>query len=312
MQREVPLTVTQTIQTTQTTSPAAGLGPDADCPAIAALNADLHAHSTASDGTLSPEKVVASAVGQGVELFSLTDHDTTSGIAEAREAARAKRLPFVCGVEVSTTFAGKTIHVVGLGIDPEDDALCRSLAAMRAGRVARARAMAEALAAAGHPDTLDEAVALAGMPERVSRTHFARVLARRGLGTDVRAVFQRYLAEGLPGYVKHAWAPLADGVGWIRAAGGVAVLAHPARYRFDPTREWALLEAFREAGGIAIEVCTSVHGPHEIAHYADLARRLSLEASRGSDFHGPGVAQLLPGDVAPLPRGLVPVWHRFV
>ncbi len=275
------------------------------------VNADLHAHSIYSDGTLTPRALVARAHGQGVQLFALTDHDEVSGIREAQEAATALGLRFVPGVEVSVTFAGHTVHIVGLDIDPTNEALLAGLAHTRSGRMRRAQAMADGLAAVGIADTLDGALKYAGNLDLVSRTHFARYLVERGVCSDTREVFGRFLVEGKPGYVPHQWAGLAEAVRWIRDAGGVPILAHPARYKLTSTELWALFEQFREAGGVAVEVSTSSHSADDRKRFAQMARDFGLEASRGSDFHGPGESNAELGSAAPLPRDLTPVWHRY-
>ena len=275
------------------------------------LNADLHAHSTVSDGTLAPGDLVARAHAKGVELFALTDHDEVRGVAAARDAARDLGLDFVPGVEISTTFAGHTIHVVGLGIDATHAGLVDGLQRVRAGRMQRAHDIAAGLAAVGIPGALEGALGYAANIDLVSRTHFARFLVARGVAQDTREVFANYLVAGKPGYVPHRWASLAEAVGWIRAAGGVAVLAHPGRYRVNDTEHWALLTTFREAGGSAIEIATSNHGADQIRRYAHLAREFGFAGSRGSDFHDPNEARVELGQVAAVPGDIVPVWHRL-
>jgi len=278
----------------------------------AALDADLHSHSTVSDGLLSPRDLVERAYGRGVELFALTDHDEVSGLAEAEATARAVGLRFVHGVEISVTWSATTVHVVGLGIDPDHGPLRHALAQVRSGRTERARQMAEGLAAAGIPDAYDGALRFVRNPELISRTHFARHLVESGICRDVREVFKRYLVVGKPGYVPHEWAQLPDAVAWIGAAGGVAVLAHPGRYRVGDMKLRELVHQFKDAGGVAIEVVTSNHTAEQARFFARMALELELEASRGSDFHGPGEAENVElGVVAPLPAGLTPVWHRF-
>jgi predicted metal-dependent phosphoesterase TrpH len=275
------------------------------------LNADLHAHSTVSDGTLAPGDLVARAHAQGVELFALTDHDEVRGVAAARAAANDLGLAFVPGVEVSTTFAGHTVHVVGLGIDETHAALVDGLQRVRSGRLQRARDMAEGLAAVGIPGAFAGALQYAGNIDLVSRTHFARFLVERGIASDTREVFGRFLVEGRPGYVPHRWATLSEAVGWIRAAGGTAVLAHPGRYKLTETEHWALLSTFKEAHGEAIEVATSNHTADQIRQYARLALEFGFVASRGSDFHGPGESHAELGRVAAIPCSVAPVWHRL-
>ena len=250
------------------------------------LNADLHAHSTISDGTLAPGDLVERAHAHGVELFALTDHDEIRGVAAARAAAHDLGLAFVAGVEVSTTFAGHTVHVVGLGIDESHPALVDGLQRVRSGRLQRARDIAAGLAAVGIAGAFEGALQYAGNVDLLSRTHFARFLVERGIASDTREVFGRFLVEGRPGYVPHRWATLSDAVGWIRAAGGTAVLAHPGRYKLTETEHWALLSTFKEAHGAAIEVATSNHTADQVREYARLAREFGLEASRGSGAAG--------------------------
>lgn len=278
-----------------------------------AVAADLHSHSSVSDGVLSPRDLVARAADRAVELFALTDHDEVSGLEEAATAARRLELRFVHGVEVSVTWGSTTVHVVGLGIDPDDRRLRRALAGVRSGRTARARQMAEGLAAAGIVDAYEGALRYVSNPELISRTHFARFLVDTGVCRDVRDVFKRYLVAGKPGYVPHEWAHLDEAVQWIRAAGGVAVLAHPGRYRVGDLKLHEMVKEFREAGGVALEVVTSNHSREQVRHFAAMAIEMELEASRGSDFHGPDEAENVElGLVAPLPPGLTPVWHRFL
>jgi len=275
------------------------------------LNADLHCHSTVSDGTLSPEQLAQRAKDRGVALWSLTDHDEIAGQHRAAAAARAAGLDYLCGVEISVTFAQQTIHVVGLGIDPDDDALCRGLADTRAGRNRRAQAIGDSLAAAGIDGALDGAQAFAGNPELVTRTHFARWLVATGVCRDAHEVFRKYLVRGKPGYVAHQWATLRDAVHWIGGAGGIAVIAHPGRYKVSAAEEWALFEEFKRHGGRAVEVLTASHGDAEVARYAALAREHGLLASRGSDFHGPGESRIDLGALPALPQGLTSVWSEL-
>lgn len=276
------------------------------------LRADLHSHSIHSDGTLTPRQLVERACAFGVDLFSLTDHDEVSGIADARAAAAEAGLAFVPGVEISVTWGGKAIHVVGLGVDDTDARLRAGLERLRSGRTLRAQQMAEGLAAAGIEQAFDGAMAYVSNPAMISRTHFARFLVDQGICHDVKEVFRRFLVEGKPGHVPHRWATLADAVALINDAGGVAVLAHPGRYRLNELALDQLLREFRLAGGVAIEVATSNHTADQARLYGQLALEHGFEASGGSDFHGPGESENVElGSVAALPAGLVPVWHRF-
>ena len=271
-------------------------------------NADLHCHSTVSDGTLAPEAVAARAAAQGVELWALTDHDEVGGIARARAAAQAHGMPFVAGGEISVSFAGQVVHIVGLGVDETDVQLLEGLHATRGGREQRAREMAASLAAVGIPGAYEGALKHVGNPELISRTHFARFLVESGVCNDIPEVFRRFLKEGKPGYVEHRWAALGDAVRWIREAGGVAVIAHPARYAFTPTAEYALFSEFKTHGGQGVEVVTGSHSDAEAARYAETALEFGLLASRGSDFHSPAESRTELGSLPPLPAKLQPVW----
>jgi 3',5'-nucleoside bisphosphate phosphatase len=271
-------------------------------------NADLHCHSRFSDGTLSPTELARRAHANGVTLWSLTDHDELAGLAEAGIAARELGLPFLPGVEVSVTFAGETVHIVGLGIDASNAALRDGLAHTRDGRQLRSQAMSDSLAHAGLPGALKGALRYVTNPELVSRTHFARWLVDTGVCIDMGSVFRRYLTDGKPGYVPHQWARLGDAVRWITQANGIAVIAHPARYKLSVIAEYALFSEFKAHGGQAVEVLTSSHGQADQLKYAGMAQEFGLLASRGSDFHAPGESRLDLGQLPDLPGQLQPVW----
>ena len=275
------------------------------------INADLHCHSLMSDGTLPPAEVVERAASQGVQVLALTDHDNLGGIDEAAARARELGLRFVPGVEVSVTWGGETIHVVGLNVDPANETLRDGLARTRSGRDARAVEIGEQLAAVGIPGAYEGALRYVGNPALVSRTHFARFLVEQGICRDVGDVFSRFLVEGRPGYVPQRWAAMAEAVGWIREAGGQAVLAHPGRYRLGSTQRHAMIGEFRDAGGEGIEVVSGSHAVHHYAEYAKVAVQYGLLASRGSDFHGPGESHVELGQVPPLPDSVVPIWHDW-
>ncbi|UXH80819.1 3',5'-nucleoside bisphosphate phosphatase [Roseateles amylovorans] len=275
----------------------------------AQTNADLHCHSTVSDGTLAPEVLAARAKANGVELWALTDHDEVGGQQRAMDAALALGMPYLTGVEISVTFAGKVVHIVGLGFDHRHPSLVDGLRATRQGRGARAREMSDDLAKVGIRGAYEGALKYVGNPELISRTHFARFLVDAGHCSDVSEVFRRYLTEGKPGYVPHRWASLGDTVRWIREAGGVAVIAHPGRYGFTPTEEYALITEFMAHGGRGIEVVTGSHTSADIVQYTGTAQEFNLLASRGSDFHSPQESRI---DVGRLPDHLSgqlkPVW----
>ncbi len=273
------------------------------------LNADLHCHSVVSDGTLTPEALAERAAANGVELWALTDHDEVGGQHRALAAARAQGLKYLTGTEISVTFAGQTVHIVGLGFDPDDDTLRQGLAATRGGRGERAQEMAAQLAQVGIRGAYEGALKYVGNPELISRTHFARFLVETGACRDTSEVFRRYLTEGKPGFVPHRWAKLGDAVGWITGAGGVAVIAHPARYAFSANAEFALFSEFKAHGGQGVEVITGSHTSAEAVRYADTAREFGLAASRGSDFHSPDESHTDLGKLPLLPGALTPVWE---
>ena len=274
-----------------------------------ALNADLHCHSDVSDGTLAPEEIAARAAAHGVELWSLTDHDVLGGQYRARDAALAAGIAYTSGVEISVSFAGETVHVVGLGFDADDAGLAAGLAATRSGRHQRALQMADELARVGIAGAFDGALRYVANPDLISRTHFARFLVDSGVCADTHSVFRNYLTPGKPGYVPHRWASLRDAVRWIRDAGGIAVIAHPARYRFGPSAEYALFTEFIAHGGEGVEVMTGSHSAEEQQRYAAAALEFGLLASRGSDFHAPGESRTELGSLPGLPPALTPVWQ---
>lgn len=276
------------------------------------LNVDLHMHSTASDGALCPADVIARAHGNGVQVLALTDHDTLAGQAEAREAAQSLGILYIHGVEVSVTWGGETIHVVGLHVDPGHEPLQHVLSSIQQGRQSRAQEMAARLVAHGLPDVLEDAKALARNPDLISRTHFARALVAKGICPDMQSVFHSYLTPGKPGYTPHEWTSLTKAVGAIRGAGGIAVLAHPARYRLGAIGHWALVDEFKTLGGTAVEVVTGSHSDTEARRYQRLAIEHGLHASLGSDFHAPGESRYDAGAVPPLPDATRPVWHDWV
>jgi predicted metal-dependent phosphoesterase TrpH len=275
------------------------------------VNADLHCHSYMSDGVLAPAALVRRAHANGVQIHALTDHDEVGGIAEAAAEAARCGMQFVAGVEVSVTWGGETIHIVGLRVDTADDRLTSGLSRTRAGRDSRAREMAEDLERAGVPGAYEGALRYVGNPALISRTHFARHIVEQGVCADVGEVFQRFLVEGKPGFVPHRWARLAEAVEWIREAGGIAVLAHPGRYRLGATGLWALMSEFRESGGEGIEVLSSSHTREQYRQFAQHAREFGFRASRGSDFHAPGESRVELGQLPELPADVVPVWHDW-
>ena len=274
----------------------------------AILNADLHCHSVVSDGTLTPEALAARAAANGVELWALTDHDEIGGQHRAAAAAREQGMKYLTGTEISVTFAGETVHIVGLGFDVDDATISEGLYDTRGGRGKRALEMSEGLAKVGIHGAYDGALQFVGNPELISRTHFARFLVEAGHCRDTSEVFRRFLTEGKPGYVPHRWASLKDAVQWITNAKGLAVIAHPGRYKFTANEEYALFVEFKAHGGRAIEVVTGSHTAAEFVEYADKALEFDFAASRGSDFHSPDESHCDLGMLPPLPGKLTPVW----
>jgi 3',5'-nucleoside bisphosphate phosphatase len=273
------------------------------------LNADLHCHSVVSDGTLTPEALAARAAANGVELWALTDHDEIGGQVRAAQAAAANGMAYLTGVEISVTFAHETVHIVGLGFDSSNPIIVNGLAQTRGGRGERAMEMSDGLAKVGIKGAYDGALKFVGNPALISRTHFARFLVESGVCKDTYEVFRKYLTEGKPGYVPHRWASLGDAVNWITQCGGVAVIAHPGRYKFTANEEFALFSEFKTHGGQGVEVVTGSHTTAEYVEYAAVAKEFGMAASRGSDFHSPDESRIDLGTLPLLPGDLTPVWE---
>jgi predicted metal-dependent phosphoesterase TrpH len=275
------------------------------------LKFDLHCHSHFSDGVLAPAEVAARAKANGADVWALTDHDELGGIPLARETAEGLGLHYVPGVEISVTWSEQTVHIVGLQIDETHPALAQGLETTRSGRLIRAEEIAQQLEKAGIPDALSGALKYVDNPALISRTHFARYIVELNLCETISDVFKNYLTEGKPGYAPHRWAALSDALQWIRSAGGVAVIAHPGRYKYSDTAFDALLDEFKQLGGTGIEVVTSGHTLEQYAQYAQVAKRFGLLASAGSDFHSPLESRMDVGTASPLPAGLKPIWHDW-
>jgi len=276
------------------------------------LNPDLHCHSTVSDGLMTPAALVARAKANAVDLLALTDHDEIGGLDEAAATARELDMRFVTGTEISVSWGDdQTVHIVGLNFDHRHPALVAGLARVRGGRDARAGRIAAELAKVGIDDAYAGALKHAGNPALISRSHFARYIVERGFARDVKTVFDHWLAKGKPGYVSHPWAELGEAIGWIEAAGGVAVIAHPGRYRLTPTERRELFIAFKELGGRGIEVISGSHNEAEVREFAGIAREFGFLASRASDFHGPGESFIDIGRLAVLPPDVRPVWTEW-
>ena len=274
------------------------------------LTFDLHSHTTVSDGMLSPVELVAYAAKQGVDVLALTDHDDTGGLAIAAEEAKRWGLHFINGVEISVTWKKRTIHIVGLKINPEYPALKAGLAALRAGRHSRAEGMAAGLDKVGITGSLEGAYQYVN-DGIIGRIHFARFLVENGVSKDNKSVFKKYLVKGKPGYFEHQWASLEEAIGWIVDSGGVAVLAHPGRYDLGRTNMLLLLEEFRALGGTAIEVVTGSHTGAHYVEFAKYAQMFSLKSSVGTDYHGKGVSFMEMGRLPALPNNCVPIWQDW-
>jgi predicted metal-dependent phosphoesterase TrpH len=279
---------------------------------VKALNADLHCHSTVSDGLLVPAELVQRARGNGVDLLALTDHDEVEGLTEAAAVARQMGLSFVNGVEISVSWGDdQSIHIVGLDFDASNALLAEGLANNRRGRDLRARRMAAELDRIGIHGAYEGALKYADNPELISRAHFARYIVELGHAREVKGVFDWWLAKGKPGYIPHAWASMAQAVHWISSAGGIAVLAHPGRYPLAQLDMKRLLSEFKDLGGIGIEVLSGSHDAQHVRDYANIARHYGFFASRGSDFHAPDESRIDLGCLPDLPEDLTPVWTRL-
>lgn len=274
------------------------------------LNIDLHCHSHVSDGVLPPADVVLRAAANGVHVLALTDHDDVAGLAEAQLAALQAGITLIAGVEISVSWQRRTVHIVGLRINPRHPLLVEGLHGIRVGRTLRAQRMSEDLARHGIADAYEGARGHAVNKQMIGRTHFARWLVEQGHVRDVRSAFKHFLTSGKPGYVEHEWTTLDNAVNWIRASGGMAVLAHPGRYDLSARDLHLLLDAFRSLGGEGIEVVTGSHHAFEYGKFADLARAFGLKASRGADFHAPGEGVDL-GRLPALPHYCKPVWQNW-
>ena len=274
------------------------------------LTYDLHCHSTASDGALSPRDVVLRAQEKGVDVLALTDHDNTAGIAEAQATAHNIGLRLIPGVEISVTWKGVTLHILGLGIDTDNQALQGGLSKLREFRDWRGEEISRRLAKHGIEGALEGAqrYATGGL---ISRTHFAHFLVEQGHAKDLRKVFKHFLVHGKPGYVPGQWAELKEAVDWITQAGGQAVIAHPARYRVSATKMREILAEFKSYGGVGIEVVSSSHNHEDCRNMTRYAEQFELLASRGSDYHGPEHTWVELGKIPPLPESCRPIWASW-
>jgi len=274
------------------------------------IKVDLHSHSTISDGLMTPTALVCHAAKQGVQVLGLTDHDDVAGIDEARTAAAQVNITLIAGTEISVTWRNRTLHILGLRIDPQSPDLVQGLQRVRLSRYTRAASIADELSKIGILNSLEGAQTYASEGV-ISRTHFARFLIANGHAKDMKTVFKRYLVKGKPGYVPHLWPTLDEALGWILVAGGLPVIAHPGRYDLGRTLIHQLLDEFKNGGGAGIEVVSGSHHPDQYGQYAELARQYALLSSRGSDYHGPGHSYMDMGRLPDLPSQCQPVWRDW-
>jgi predicted metal-dependent phosphoesterase TrpH len=276
---------------------------------LTVMRADLHTHSNASDGTLSPDELLAQAQAAGVELLSITDHDTVAGLHALQNHTNGCRL--IPGIELSTNWRKTAIHVIGLNIDPNNETLGNGIERQQEARRQRASAIAAKLGKLGFTDTLEGATRIAGSAG-IARPHFALHLVETGQVKSVKDAFRKYLGPGKAGDIRELWAELDEVMSWIHAAGGVAVLAHPAKYKLSNLKLEELTRDFRLAGGDALEVISGRQDSSLTVRLGKLANRHGLLASCGSDFHEPGRNWGQLGEVAALPAGCSPVWQDWI
>lgn len=270
---------------------------------------DLHTHTNSSDGSLAPDDLLALAAKHGVGVLSITDHDTVN--AYERISSPSPGTPsLIPGIELSTTWSGRGIHIVGLNIDPTCEQLRQGIAKQQSARLQRAKTIARRLTRLGIDNPFDAVCEIAGSAG-IGRPHFAQFLVNTGVVKDMATAYRKHLGTGKAGDVKNGWASLTDVVHWIRSAGGEAVLAHPAKYKMTATKLRCLVEDFVSAGGRAIEVVSGQQDAATTARLATLADDFKLAASIGSDFHHPELTWSAPGRFSVMPAKLKPVWDLW-
>lgn len=278
------------------------------------MNVDLHCHSTASDGSLTPTELVARAWDQGVRVMALTDHDTLEGQLEARQAMRERGMQWVSGIELSCTWSGATIHVLGYGFPLDAPPLLAAVEALHRGRWLRAEEISRRLAAKGMPGALEGAraiqQALGDSGNAPARPHFADFLISAGHVKDRAEAFRKWLGAGKLGDVKLHWPTLDDTVETLRKSGAWVSLAHPMHYELTRSKRRRLIADYIQAGGQALEVVNGMQPAEQVGTLSILTREFGLLASAGSDFHGPGTWSEI-GVYRPLPEDLPPLWRRF-
>jgi len=271
------------------------------------MKADLHNHSYFSDGFLSPSEVVKLAASAKCDLFSLTDHDTTDGLAEAQLEAEKVGLKLINGVEISSYWQNSAIHIVGLGIDIDNDILQSGLEFNKTLRKERAKKIALGLWRSGIKDALEKAQKISG-GHMLTRTHFAQMLIQEGYCKDMKSVFRRYLTGKKPGGVRVEWKNFDEVINWIQSAGGMAFIAHPFRYRMTHTKIKNMIEDFKEASGDGFEVVNANSSKEEISLGNQWSEDFNLLASCGSDFHGWPNQRVQIGSLSNMPNAKRAVW----
>lgn len=271
---------------------------------------DLHSHSNFSDGDLTPNELILRAKEKGVTTLSLTDHDTVTGIATAQQAAQYHQLDFIPGIELSSLWNRKTFHILGLNIDPNNSELLAGTQRLQTIRLERAQKIALKLEKNKIPGALESVHADVGAG-MITRPHFAKFLLKNNYVSTMQEAFDRYLAHGKPAFVNTQWVELEETVHWIKAAGGIAVIAHPLRYKLTASWMRRFLAAFKEMGGQGMEIVTGRSTPDEIRRTLQFAKQFELYGSVGSDFHTPKNQWIELGRLAPLPINIKPVWQLF-
>jgi predicted metal-dependent phosphoesterase TrpH len=271
---------------------------------------DFHAHTNFSDGFLPPHELLDYAKSQGVTNFAITDHDTINALPQAQKYAKEIDLNLITGVEISTTWRQHDIHIIGLNIDINNPILTQGLKQHQDFREQRAIKMARGLENAGIRNAYDKTIALV-KNNMITRTHFAQMMVKEGICKDIKTVFKRYLVGNLPGNVKGEWAGLADAVHWINSAGGVAIIAHPTRYKMTQNKLKTLSKEFKDIGGKGLEVITATTRPHEVEKISNLVLELDLYASMGSDYHGWDNSFIKIGHLKNLPSNLKSIWETI-
>ncbi len=274
------------------------------------MSFDLHTHTSASDGALAPSALVQLAHDCGVSTLAVTDHDTTAGLQEAQQKAQELDIRFIPGIELSVSWTQTVIHIVGLNINTDSVAMQQGIASLKQLREVRAQQIGESLAKSGFEHAFSGAKELAG-EGTITRLHFAQYLVAQGCAKNVSKIFKHYLVRGKPGYVATRWASLEDAVSWITGAGGIAVIAHPHRYKIGNKVIQRLLEEFKQCGGQGIEVVCGNSNYKDTTKFSRLTQKFELLASVGSDYHGPHQNWNGLGCLAPLPDSVEPVWNFF-